>query len=179
MLMASGPVGAPEITVQPLSQLVYATGNSTIGATKQSANFGGYLVRERSTGKSHFFWLDATKKTYAYELRTDLTEKSTGPFVGSTTALRGYVSEESDEEMLWFSGTDAVTALNTSIKTLAPSAMTGQLNNVVKESSTSIEVLNVALTLDAAQTLKARATDANAAATVTRITNEIKALGYK
>jgi len=156
-----------------------ATGNSTTGATKQAANFGGYLVRERSTGKSHFFWLDATKKTYAYELRSDLTEKSTGPFVGSTTALRGYVSEESDEEMLWFSGTDAVTALNTSIKTLAPSAMTGQINNVVKESSTSIEVLNVALALDTAQTLKARATDANAAATVTRITNEIKALGYK
>jgi len=156
-----------------------ATGNSTIGATKQTANFGGYLVRERSTGKSHFFWLDATKKTYVYELRTDLTEKSTGPFVGSTTALRGYVSEESDEEMLWFSGTDAVTALNTSIKTLAPSAMTGQINNVIKESRTSIEVLNVALTLDAAQTLKARTTDANAAATVTRITNEIKALGYK
>ena len=162
--------------------LVYSmkvTGNSTTGGTKQSANFGGYLVRERSTGKSHFFWLDAAKKTYVYELRSDLTEKSTGPFVGSTTALRGYVSEESDEEMLWFSGTDAVTALNTSIKTLAPSAMTGQINNVIKESRTSIEVLNVALTLDAAQTLKARTTDANAAATVTRITNEIKALGYK
>ena len=57
--------------------------------------------------------------------------------------------------------------------------MTGQINNVVKESSASIEVLNVALTLDAAQTLKARATDTNAAATLTRITNEIKALGYK
>jgi hypothetical protein len=57
--------------------------------------------------------------------------------------------------------------------------MTGQTNNVVKESSTSIEVLNVALALDTAQTLKARTTDANPAATVTRITNEIKALGYK
>ena len=57
--------------------------------------------------------------------------------------------------------------------------MTGQINNVVRESRTSIEVLNVALALDTAQTLKARTTDANAAATVTRITNEIKALGYK
>jgi len=93
--------------------------------------------------------------------------------------LRGYVSSAIDEEMLWFSGTDAVTALNASIRTLAPSVMAGQINNVIKESSTSIEVLNVALALDTAQTLKARTTDANAASTITRLTNEIKALGYK
>ena len=156
-----------------------ATGNSTIGATKQTANFGGYLVRERSTGKSHFFWMDAVKKTYTYELRTDLTEKSTGPFVGSTSVLRGYASSESDEEMVWFSGTDALNDINTSIKTLAPSVMTGQINSFINDNSASIEMLNVALALHTAQTLKARTTDANAAATVTRITNEIKALGYK
>ena len=47
------------------------------------------------------------------------------------------------------------------------------------DNSASIEMLNVSLKLDTAQTLKARTMDANAAATVTRITNEIKALGYK
>jgi hypothetical protein len=158
---------------------INATGNSTTGAAKQAASFGGYLVRERSTGKSHFFWMDAVKKTYTYELRTDLTEKSTGPFVGSTSVLRGYASSESDEEMVWFSGTDALNAINTSIKTLAPSVMTGQINSFINDNSASIEMLNVSLKLDTAQTLKARTTDANAAATVTRITNEIKALGYK
>jgi hypothetical protein len=181
---------AGNITTEPKSLVVsdsgilvyslYATANNTTGITKSTATFGGYLVRERSVGKSHFFWLDNVKKTYAYELRTDLTEESTGPFVGSTSVIRGYASNSSDEEMVWFSGTDAVTALNASIKTLAPSAMAGQINSIIKDQNKTIEILNVTLALDIAQTLKARTNDANnPATTITRIKNEIKALGFK
>jgi hypothetical protein len=173
------------LIVQDPSLVVYsinATGNSTIGTSRQTTNFSGFLVRERLSGVSHFFWLDNGRKTSIYEKRTDLTEKSTGPFVGSASVLSGYTGNfgnSPDEEMLWFSGTDALTNLNNSLRTLAPSRMTGQINSVIQENGTTIEIMNVFLTLDTAQTLRARTTDQNPEATISRITNEIKAAGFR
>ena len=174
----------PEIlVVRDRGILVYsinATGNSTTAVSKQAASFGGYLVRERSsTDKFHFFWMNITPKTYSYEVRTDISEKSTGPFDGSTSVLRAYHEDQGDEEMIWLSGTDVLTTLNTSLKTLAPATLRGQINSALDDSGMAIEMLNVTLTLDAPQTLKARTSDSNAETTKTRLTNEIKAQGYK
>lgn len=165
------------------SILVYsmnATGNSTSAATRQSAAFQGFLVRNRSNNDSHIFWMDINKKTYSYELRSDIVEKSTGPFSGSFSVLKSYVAAGSqDDEMLWLSGTDSITILNPSLRTLAPAAMRGQINSVFHQNGTNIEMIDVNLTLNTSQTLRARTTDGGINGTINRLTNEIKALGYQ
>jgi hypothetical protein len=138
-------------------------------------------VRDRFLGESHIFWLNAKTKKYSYETRTDISEKSTGPFAGSTSVLRAYQENDSDEEeMLWISGTDSLIRLDSSRQTMAPATLSGQINSTFAEESTLIEMLKITLMLDKVQTLKALTTDDNdATTTATRLLQEIETKGYQ
>jgi hypothetical protein len=147
-------------------------------------------------------------KIYSLESRSDITEKSTGPYSGSTSVLRafagvgietiisnttihpngGVVTEETvtpaqpqlNEEMVWISGTDSLITLSPSLKTLAPATMTGQINATYDEEGMVINMTNITLNLDRPHTLKARTIDENdISTTLNRLMQEIESRGYK
>jgi hypothetical protein len=175
---------AQNLVVQDSGTLVYkilATGSKFNGASKSATSFSGYFVRDRFLGESHIFWLNAKTKKYSYETRMDITEKTTGPFAGSTSVLRAHQEYDgNEEEMLWISGTDSLISLNSSRQTLAPATLSGQINSTYADESTLIEMLKITLTLDKLQTLKALTTDDNDATNTTaRLIQEIEAKGYQ
>jgi sugar lactone lactonase YvrE len=184
------------LVVQDQSPLVYrfrGIGTTASAKGKESTKLEGYLVRDRTNNYSYLFWLwPATKdgggsKTYSFESRTDITEKSTGPFNGSTSVLRAHMETDGpdlawrSEEMVWISGTDSLITLSPALKTLAPATMSGQINATYPEQGMIIDMTNLTLTLDRPQTLKARTTDNNdiAAATLNRLMQEIESKGYQ
>jgi hypothetical protein len=206
-----------KLVVEDQGALVYklrGTNSTAHASGKESSKLDGYLVRNRTNNYSYLFWLWPTikggvgNKIYSFESRSDITEKSTGPFSGSTTVLRahagagvetiisnttiypdgGVVTEETvtpaqphpNEEMVWISGTDSLITLSPSLKTLAPATMTGQINATYDEEGMVIDMTNITLTLDRLQTFKARTTDNNdTAATLNRLMQEIESRGYK
>jgi alpha-tubulin suppressor-like RCC1 family protein len=175
---------AQSLVVQDRGTLVYkilASGSKFNGASKSATSFSGYFVRDRFLGESHIFWLNAKTKKYSYETRMDITEKTTGPFAGSTSVLRAHQEYDgNEEEMLWISGTDSLISLNSSRQTLAPATLSGQINSTYADESTLIEMLKITLTLDKLQTLKALTTDDNDATNTTaRLIQEIEAKGYQ
>jgi sugar lactone lactonase YvrE len=172
------------LVVQDSGTLVYkilATGSKINGASKTSTGLSGYFVRDRFDGDSHIVWMNSKTKKYSFETRTDITEKSTGPFAGSTSVLRAHQENDSDEEeMLWISGTDSLIRLDSSRQTMAPATLSGQINSTFAEESTLIEMLKITLMLDKVQTLKALTTDENnATTTATRLLQEIETKGYQ
>lgn len=85
------------LVVEDRGALVYklrGTSSAANASGKESSKLEGYLVRDRTNNYSYFFWLWPTtkggggNKTYSFESRSDITEKSTGPFSGSTSVLR-------------------------------------------------------------------------------------------
>jgi hypothetical protein len=200
----------------------------------------GYLVRDRVNKNSYFFWMTPApkfgqaSKNYFLETRSDITEKSTGPYSGSTSVPRAHVgagietitsnttiypdgtvittksvtgagvdnivlntttnpdgsvvteetvtpaAPESEEEMVWISGTDSLITLSPSLRTLAPATMTGQINATYDEEGMIIDMTNITLNLDRVQTLKARTIDENDVSnTLNRIMLEIESKGYQ
>ena len=206
-----------KLVVEDQGALVYklrGTNSTAHASGKESSKLDGYLVRDRTNNYSYLFWLwPASKggggnKIYSFESRSDITEKSTGPFSGSTSVLRAHagagietitsnttiypdgsvVTEQTstpalpgpNEEMVWISGTDSLITLSPSLKTLAPATMTGQINATYDEDGMVIDMTNITFNLDRPQTLKARTIDENDISnTLNRIMQEIESKGYQ
>ena len=184
-----------KLVVEDQGPLIYKLrGSSSIAnaSGKESSKLEGYLVRDRTNNYSYLFWLwlaskgGGGNKFYSFESRSDITEKSTGPFSGSTSVLRAHVETDGadlawrSEEMVWISGTDSLITLSPSLKTLAPATMTGQINATYDEDGMVIDMTNITLNLDRAQTLKARTIDENDISnTLNRLMQEIESKGYQ
>jgi hypothetical protein len=184
-----------KLVVEDHGILVYKLrgANSMANASgKELSRLQGYLVRDRVNRNSYFFWMTPApnfgqaSKNYFLETRSDITEKSTGPFSGSTSVLRAHMETDGadlawrSEEMVWISGTDSLITLSPSLKTLAPATMTGQINATYDEEGMVIDMTNITLTLDRLQTLKARTIDENDISnTLNRLMQEIESKGYQ
>jgi len=85
-----------KLVVEDQGPLVYklrGTNSTAHASGKESSKLDGYWVRDRTNNYSYLFWLwPASKggggnKIYSFESRSDINEKSTGPFSGSTSVL--------------------------------------------------------------------------------------------
>jgi hypothetical protein len=183
MTTSSGKIvsEAQALFVEDTGRVVYrvrASGTSAENAVRTTARLEGYLVRDRDTGSSCFVWTNPSAKTWTEEWLPDLTMKSTGPMIGSTTVLRRYTEYDPEEEAIWLSGIDRLIRLGNSTQVLAPSILDGYLNTITTEGSTIIEMLKATLTLDNAQTLKAITQDESIEQTLDRLTTELESKGY-
>jgi hypothetical protein len=184
MTTSSGKIvsEAQALFVEDTGRVVYrvrASGTSAENAARTTARLEGYLVRDRDTGSACFLWTNPSAKTWAAEWLPDLTMKSTGPMIGSTTVLRRYTEYDPEEEAIWFSGIDRLIRLGNSTQVLAPSTLDGYLNTITTEGSTIIEMLKATLILDNAQTLKAITLDEDINETLDRLTTELESRGYQ
>jgi sugar lactone lactonase YvrE len=168
--------------VEDTGRLVYrvrATGTSAENAVRKTARLEGYLVRDRDIGQTCFVWTNPSAKTWTIEWMPDLTMKSTGPMIGSTTVFRRYTEYDPEEESIWFSGIDKIVRVGTNTQVLAPTPLDGYLNTITTEGSTIIEMLKTSLTLDTVQTQKSITIDSSIQETVERITGELQTKGYQ
>lgn len=184
MTTASGKIitDGQALFVEDTGRLVYrvrATGTSAENAVRTTARLEGYLVRDRDIGQTCFVWTNPSAKTWTIEWMPDLTMKSTGPMIGSTTVLRRYTEYDPEEESIWFSGIDKIVRVGTNTQVLAPTPLDGYLNTITTEGSTIIEMLKTSLTLDTIQTQKSITIDNNIQETVERITGELQTKGYQ
>ena len=168
--------------VEDTGRLVYrvrATGTSVENAVRTTARLEGYLVRNRDIGQTCFVWTNPSAKTWTIEWMPDLTMKSTGPMIGSTTVFRRYTEYDPEEESIWFSGIDKIVRVGTNTQVLAPTPLDGYLNTITTEGSTIIEMLKTSLTLDTVQTQKSITIDSSIQETVERITGELQTKVYQ
>ena len=168
--------------VEDTGRLVYrvrATGTSAENAVRKTARLEGYLVRDRDIGQTCFVWTNPSAKTWTIEWMPDLTMKSTGPMIGSTTVFRRYTEYDPEEESIWFAGIDKIVRVGTNTQVLAPTPLDGYLNTITTEGSTIIEMLKTSLTLDTVQTQKSITIDSSIQEAVERITGELQTKGYQ
>lgn len=148
------------------------------------------VVIDREAQRTALIWHTAGPGGKFYRVEehpVGTTMHSTGPFTGSVSVLSRAITEgehpDTEKDILWFTGTDSLNRLNGRINpatnAIAPARMAGAVQTLSLADGVAVEVLNASLTLNPAQTLRARAGQGESLSTaVARIAGEFAARGY-
>ena len=161
--------GPRRLTVPDRGLLIYNLGGTGFTATAED-NKGrrenAVVIVDRTNQKTAFVWhaANASGKRFRVEYPESTTMHSTGPSTGSTSVLSRAVAAGTEpnieKDVIWFSGTDRwqrLTGRNGfTAEMLGPVRMKGSVHTLSLSAGVAIETLDASMSLDVAQTLRAR-----------------------